>query len=303
MNTKINSPGPLIILVLALLSACASTNSDELEGEPYSPPGEEQADSIGFYLAQISKAINGWNRTKLEARNEEDKRRVRTFERTIQRMARLRVGDLLIELESGPPANRRISAVALGFTGMEEALSPLLSALEDPDPLVVSEALLGLGLLQLPETPLAQICHLLRRDPDNYTRNNAAYAMQRILLSGGADPCTVQSARDALLDSESAVRAKAALILYLVRDTDSITALGDLLYDEEGVVAAAASTSLARLGADKIYTGSVARLMVAALDRVHPTHRNFVLNELRRLHKKDLGEESEPWRDWAYRLP
>ena len=294
---------PTFLLLFALLPACASNRAELANAEPYTPPAEPDPESIGFYLAQISTSINGWNRSKLEARDEEDRRQVRTLERTIERTARLRVGDLIAELESGPPANRKIAAVALGFTGMPEALSPLLSALEDPEPLVVSNALLGLGLLQLPETPLAQICHLLRRDPDNYTRNNAAYAMQRILLSGGEDPCVVLSARDALLDSESAVRAKAALILYLVRDTDSITALGDLLYDEDGVVAAAAATSLARLGADEVYMGTVARLMVAALDRVHPTSRNFVLNELRRLHKVDLGEDSEPWRDWAYRLP
>jgi HEAT repeat protein len=293
----------LLVLLFCLLSACASSDPKAAEGEPFTPPPEPKQESIGFYLSQLDNAIAGWNQAKLRSRDEVDERKVRALERTIQYKTRLRFGELIAQLEAGPPRNRAICAVALGFSGLVEALSPMLSALEDPDPAVVSNALLGLGLLAQPETPLAQICFHLSRNPDAFTRNNAAFAMQRILIAGGDDDCARASAREALLDTESAVRSKAALILYLVGDTDSITALGDLLYDKEPVVIAAAATALAGLGKDEAYTGAAARLMVAALEKVHPTQRLRILFELKRLRGADLGEDAAPWRDWAYRLP
>ena len=112
-------------------------------------------------------------------------------------------------------------------------------------------------------------------------------------------PACKPARREALLDPESAVRSKAALILYLVKDTESITSLGDLLYDDEIVVAAASATALAGLGADESYTGATARLMVASLEKVRPSHRVRILHELKRLHGSDLGEDSKPWRDWG----
>ena len=41
-------------------------------------------------------------------RDEEDERKVRAFERAIQRLSRQRFGDLVAQLESGPPANRAV---------------------------------------------------------------------------------------------------------------------------------------------------------------------------------------------------
>ncbi len=296
-------PHSLWILLFCLLSACASNDPLSDKSEPYTPPPAPDKDSIGYYLSQLDNAISGWNQAKLAVRDEEDERKVRAFERAIQRLSRQRFGELVAQLESGPPANRAVCAVALGFSDLDESLSPLLSALEDPSANVVSNALLGLGLLRRPETPLAQICYQFSRNPDAFTRNNAAFALQRILIAGGDDPCVQTSAREALLDPESAVRSKAALILYLVKDTESITSLGDLLYDDEIVVAAASATALAGLGADESYTGATARLMVASLEKVRPSHRVRILHELKRLHGSDLGEDSKPWRDWAYRLP
>jgi len=294
---------PALVLLSCLLTGCASNDSLLGEAEPFTPAPEPEKDSIGYYLAQLDNAISGWNKAKLQARDEEGERKVRALERSIQYKTRLRFGELIEQLESGAPDNRAICAVALGFSGLEEALSPMLSALEDSSPNVVSNALLGLGLLSLPQTPLAQLCYHLSRNEDPYTRNNAAFAIQRILIAGGDDACTTGSAREALLDRESAVRSKAALILYLVGDAESITALGDLLYDDEPVVIAAAATALAGLGKDETHTGAAARLMVASLEKVHPTNRLRILHELKRLRGADLGEDSEPWRDWAYRLP
>ena len=57
-----------------------------------------------------------------------------------------------------------IAAAALGFTRDPEVLSPLLDALEDPDPRLVGNALLGLTILEDPNTPTERIASILKYD-------------------------------------------------------------------------------------------------------------------------------------------
>jgi HEAT repeat protein len=232
-----------------------------------------------------------------------EQRQLHLLEGQLRRDARLRLGEVIAELESGPPNNRAVAGVALGFAGVVEAQSPLLAALDDPDSKVVANALLGLGLLALPDTPLAQICYLMRRSPDPYTRNNAALALKYVLDAGGEDDCAAESAREAVLDDLPGVRASAALILALTKDAEAMPLLGDLIYDDVPLVCQAAARALARLGREPELMGDAARTLVATLDRVDARHRPIVIRELERLARETFGEDTEEWRDWAYRLP
>ena len=93
-------------------------------------------------------------------------------------------------------------------------------------------------------------------------------------------------------------------MLGLIRDVPSVENLGDLLYDDTTLVAQAAATSLVRIGREHLETkGDVARLLVDALDTAKGPRRRDLLGGLVRLSERDLGEDVDPWREWAYRMP
>ncbi len=275
------------------------------------PPPVEPEPSVGYYLTDLDNQLKAWTNLKLTANSNRDRRILRGLERELTQVTARRQDDLLAQLESGYPKNRAVAAVALGFTGDTAVVSPLLNALADPDPEVVNNALLGIGVLASPDTPLAQLCYVLNTDPDAWTRNNAAYAMQAIVYANvverGAPPeddCVLEACRDALIDSEPGVRAQAASILGILLDEESLQPLGDLLYDEVPLVSKAAAASLANIGRKRMESkGAVGRLLVNALERVKPSQRAYIITQLQRVSAEDYGDDTELWVEWAYRLP
>ena len=299
------------VLAIALpLTACGST-PDEPESEPYVPPEEQAEPSVGYYLTDLDNQLRAWTNLKLDASTNRERRVLRGLERELTQVTARRQDDLLAQLDSSFPRNRAVAAVALGFTGDDAVVSPLLNALSDPDPGVVNNALVGLGVLGSPDTPLARLCYILNTDPDPWTRNNAAYAMQSVIYASvadrgepPADDCARESCRDALIDNEPGVRAQAAGVLGILVDEQSVQSLGDMLYDEVPLVSKAAAASLANIGLKRMESkGSVARLLVEALERVDPKHRDYILAQMRHIAADDYGDDTDLWVEWAYRLP
>lgn len=298
--------GALLLALLAGLAGCASS-ADEPEGEPspFVPLPDPEPDSIGFFLTEFDASVRAWTNLVLAGRTERDRRMLRGLEKEMAQRAARRRDELLDELEGGPPTNRAVAAVALGFTGDPGVMSPLYDALSDQDGDVVHSALLGLGKLGDPSTPPAEICYLLRNDPDPWIRNNAAYALQSIVSAGApASALVVRSCREALLDDEAGVRAQCAVVLGQAVVADAVDELGDMLYDEKELPAAAAASALARIGREHLESkGRCARLLADGLDRVDEERRPVLLRELEVLSEASLGDEAEPWREWAYKLP
>ncbi len=295
-----------LCFVLVLSCGCKSTDSTARDGvgTPYVPPAPLPDDSIGYFLAQIDKSLQHWSELKLGSRGPRQDLTLQALEESLRRRSVERQDELVRELEAGPPTNREIAAVALGFTGDPAVLSPLLAALLDPDPGVAQKAVLGLGILALPETPLSEIAGLLSRDPDAWTRNNAAFALHRIVSAGGRLEGLELTLEEALLDSEPGVRAQAASTLGLLGTPDAIQSLGALLTDSTSLVAAAAASSVVSIG--RLHPekkGEAARVLADALDRVSSSQRTLLVRELSRLSGKDLGPDTAPWREWAYRMP
>ena len=225
--------------------------------------------------------------------------------------------------------NRSVAAVALGFTNRmdvlradfsttpvdkgAEALSPLLNAISDPDPEVSANALMGLGILARPETPLGPICNALDGASEPIRRGNAAFALSGILEAADnrAEGIEVERADlvrtvclRALSDSDLSVRTQCAAVLGLVGNGDTIAHLGDRLDDEVALVGQAAGTALVRMTRkDPTYKGRVARLLVGRLDMVRPTRRDTVIYSLVLLAGRHLGNDTEVWKDWATNLP
>ncbi len=294
-----------LVLVAVLGASCQSNpESDEARGEPYVAPAEQAPESIGFFLTNFDKSLRRWNELKLGPGSERDVRTLRALEANLRKRALERQTDLVTTLESGARGNRGVAAVALGFAGDPAAISPLVAALEDPHKDVVQKVLLGIGILGDPMTPVERIASLLERSGDPWTRNNAAYALQCVVAAGADDPLIASTCRVALIDEEAGVRAQAASILGMLRDDESVTFLGDLLADSEPLVQRAAITSLARIGETHAeQKGRVARLLVDAMDRMTNTMRNNAIFELSRLAGRNLGNDTSPWREWAYRMP
>lgn len=297
----------LAILICIPLAACASSPEiDPLDqGGPSDPLPPPESTSIGFHLAKLDNAMQHWEHLKTEASQEEDLRKLRALERSIARDVHLRLPEIVAELESGPPQNRIVASIALGFGNRDEVLGPLLVALDDRERQVTINALIGLGKLARPDTPLAQICYLLRESPHRLIRVNAAYAMLRLVSAGARDDCAIESCREAMSDSEPEVKAQSSLVLGMLEDAESVQALGDLLYSEDKLVSHYAANALLLIGLNEAnqQRGAVARLLVGALDHMDPESRPRLHHVLVQLAGGDFGRESGPWREWAYRLP
>lgn len=326
MCTRVPSrPRPSFAPALLLLaSACASTSGGASKtastasaapaagavapgATPASLSDLEQGAAIGFFLAKVDERLRGWSNLKLGSRSDEDQRKLRVLEQTLERDTRERRADLIEQLQSGPPKNRAIAAVALGFTGAPEAQAAMLAALSDSDPGVVCNAAQGLGLLGFADTPTSQLAFLLRDDPDAWTRNNAAYALLRIATANEhpAFPAeTLAALRGALSDDMEGVRAQAAACLGQLTDVDALKALEDALYDPTQLVSRAAAVALSHIGlAQPASKGGAARALVTALAKSRADRRARLRLELMRLAGTDFGDEVDDWREWAFKLP
>jgi len=300
-----------LLAVTAAAAACATTSELDDPGsgdDPLSAPPApvEQAGpvSIGYYLSSLNNSIELWNDLKLNTRSEEDLRKLRRLEPNISRRVELRLDELIEELESGPPRNRTIAAMALGFGESDQVLSPLLMALTDPEEDVVGNALVGLGYLASPDTPLVELCFHLRSNPAPRLRNNAAYALRRIAEQGGRDDCLLETARGALHDESEGVRTQALLILGLLGDGESVDTVGDLLYDASGLVCRAAGAALRSISEAELSTkGPAARALVTAYERLPDERARLLRTEMVLMRGTDLGDDVQPWKDWAYKLP
>lgn len=300
------SLGPLLALPLTfVLGGCASTTTAG-EPEPYEfvePPPKDPT-GIGFFLTDFDSKLRAWLRLRLTGRGDTDFSQLRALQIDMRRTSKERMEELIEELEFGVPRNRSVAAAALGFSESEKAKAPLLAVLADDDDDVVSNALLGLGLLGFDDTPVGQITYLLRRHESSAVRSNAAFALHCLALAGLRDDEITRSCKDGLVDPEAGVRAQSAAVLGIVADVYAIDALAPLLGDDTPLVVSSAAAALGRIGRDHLEEkGNVARLMVAALERAKKAERAPLIHELTRLRDADLGDETEPWKEWAFRLP
>jgi hypothetical protein len=307
-------PGKLAGLTLALLlaSACASTGTDVPDEssappavEPYDPADHRRRkEPIGTVLLELDLSMEDWNKLILTARSTQQRRQASLLEKDIMRRVHINMDELVTQLETGPPANRTVAAMALGFSRDRAVLSPLLAALEDPKQAVVNNALLGLALLGQADTPLGGAAILLREAPDPTTRHNAAYALLHCVNNGSDPAVALESSSLGLADEHPGVRAQCALVLAAAGDMASLDDLIARLSDDVQLAASAAARALGSLArGDNHQKGKVARALASALQRTDGSLRVSLLRELARLAGVNFGEETEPWVEWAHRLP
>jgi len=308
---NLSTPAVCLALLVALLSSCASSDSSRSKGYTTTARTldargvEVQETALGQYLMRLSLSIEMWGSLVRGAEDGKDQRQAELLEGDLRHRSRKRFEELVDQLRTGPDQNRAIAAAALGFTGYESAVGPLLGALADPAPGVVSNALLGLSQLGQPITPLEPVALCLSEGSDPGLRANAARCLNSVLIAGGSSSeAVLEAVRYALIDEEPAVRGQAALILAHLVDTDSIGPLSLLLRDPKPYVALAASRSLVFIGTTEVRVkGKCARALVGALDDVDRGIRDRMLLDLQRLSMANYGSETKPWVEWAQRLP
>jgi len=338
------SPIRAIPLLFLLTCACASPAENaepentaslgaKIETEDYIDvsAGIERARElpIGAFLGEVGKRVQGWTRARLDGNDEQ----LRLLGEVLEFECVRRQDEIIQQLESGAPRNRALAAVALGFARRQTrlnndfsevevdrgalSLGPLLAAIGDPDPKVAANALMGLGVLARPDTPLAPITIPMIDSVDAAVRSNAAFALTAIVKASidrersGDAPLEigpVELAREACIralgDSDLGVRTQSAAVLGLIGGKEAIPFLGDRLDDEVALVGQAASMALVRLGRDNPeLKGRVARLLADRLDLVRPSRRDTVLYGLVLLAGRQMGDSAEIWQDWARRLP
>lgn len=300
----------LLGVALLLLAGCSSTddklNADNVDKD-YNPmgPASRAEDRIGKYLGDLSTSMNAWNGMTLNAATKEEQRKQNLLEVNIRERVNNRFPEILMELETGPDRNRVISAAAVGFSRDPAALSPLIAALDDTNEQVVSNALLGLGMFCSPETPLGKVGDLLRYSTDSTTRWSAADCALSLVAAGASTEGIIEPARAGLTDAEEPmVMAQCALLLAMAGDTDSIDALGDLLFDDAPIVSTSAARALAWLGNHHDeFEGSAARALFAAMEAGDRRLQERVRPELIKLSSMDFEYKVEEWEEWVARLP
>lgn len=317
-----------VAITAAILGGCSSTSDDrsadkaaekdgEQEVEWIGPDGPEPYDAelardqrkTGAVLAKIDASLRLWNNITLGGDTDTDGSRLDIVEASLRREVNAKIATLIEQLEFGPPSNRQIAAAALGFSNAKEALGPLLAALDDTEPEVVSNALFGLSQLRDPDTPIVPVAAKLEDvEQPLAARNNAGRTLRAVGLAnreGEEREAALRAGRVALADEESALRVQGALILAELVDSESIPQLARALSDTSNLVVTASSRALARIGSvDEKNMGRSARALVAAYRRSdEKSVREQILLDLQAMTKRNYGDDEDAWIEFAQRLP
>jgi hypothetical protein len=259
---------------------------------------------IGMLLATLDQEITAWNNLFLMAQTEVERSKARNLEKTIMTTAYNRRTEIMEQLESGPLNNRIVAAAALGFTRDPGVQSPLLAALDDPAPEVVSSALIGLWLLGRADTPLDRIAAQLTGGATEDVRTNAALCLSTLVRAGARGESAQPALRIGMLDRAATVRAHCALALAELGDTESFQAIADMLTEDTTLSIAAGARAIGFMAAqDNKLRGKAARALVTAWMRVEEPAKSSVFRSMVELSGTNYGSDEEEWAKWATRLP
>lgn len=310
----------LTVCAASLVAGCASSGEEKQSAlavkytgpngpVPHDPMKRQDDRKIGFVLATINRHLQSWMKLALTGRQSKDGQRIDGMEDSITYEVQNHFDAIVYQLETGAPLNRQIAAAALGFSENENALGPLLIALRDEDPQIVSNALLGLSILGHENTPVAEIAAKLSdREQPAGVRQNACRALRSLPLGnleGDRYDMVQKAARFALSDDEELLRANGALILAELGDLGSIDRISNNLQDASTFVIRASSRSLARLGSiDDGSKGRVTRALVGSLKKSDAREvRPSLLMDLQRLSNRNYGDDFDAWAEYAANLP
>jgi len=299
------------------LAGCASTPDEkspaaeaaERSTAPEHPiaaivEASNKPEPIGMLLVTLDQEITAWNNLFLMAQTEVERSKARNLEKTIMTTAYNRRAELLEQLETGPPNNRIVAAAALGFTRDPSVQSPLLAALDDQHPEVVSSALIGLWLLGRADTPLDRIAAQLTGGETEDVRTNAALCLSTLVRAGARGESAQPALRVGMVDRAATVRAHCALALAELGDTDSFQAIADMLNEDTTLSIAAGARAISFMAKQDVkLRGKAARALVTVWLRADEPVKSSLFRSMVELSGTNYGTDEEEWSKWATRLP
>lgn len=276
-----------LIPFLVTLAACASTPTKDSGAETK----EAAKPPIGRVLTSLDLNLRTWNTTLLDEPTEKNLKLVAAAENTIRDAVLGRFDEIAKETDSSSKRNRLIAIASLGFCGEDRALPYLVRAMGDEDSDLAANALMSLGVLASPATPIEPILDLLTHSPSPQVRNQAAYFLMRICAKIPPTPELAPALRKSLFDSEPGVRAQAAAALGKLRDTESMDVLISLLADKKSLIASAAAFALGSIGNAK-----AREALIEAMESNSPRVREAAHRALVAIFGQDKGSRAWDWK-------
>ncbi|TAH34503.1 MAG: HEAT repeat domain-containing protein [Planctomycetota bacterium] len=288
---------PVLLALAACWPGCAAAGPDKDKPyvlEEYSPPPGRGELSTGQLIFECERHLGAWQRAMAAQRSPQNREDIQGIELALRSLAHREQKRLEEQAMSGQPRNRAVASAALGFTREPEVLSIIANNVADPDPMVAANALLGIGVLALPETPIRPIHEaVLRPTATQDVRRNATFAAFQIAQKERSDrDGTLAAIFAVVLDNpDPTVRAQAAAGLGLARAAHMAPPVAELLAnDPDAQVRTAAAYALGEIGAP----GSAAALVKALKDRDKLT-AGTARASLVKLHGRDEGPDPGDW--------
>ncbi len=132
LSTTVRS---LLLLGAIGATSCASTSqsAEASDGAPKRPIGPiveatNTPDAIGTLLAKLDASIRAWTTLAMTARSADERRKASLLEQNLMYLTHNRVGELIEQLETGPPYNQIVAAAATTTSGQSERLVEISSA-------------------------------------------------------------------------------------------------------------------------------------------------------------------------------
>lgn len=282
---------PRILPTCLLLLAACGTAPATLPPEPYVEPEPAAPDEPGTVIFKCDQHLRAWHTLMSQPRTGDNREAIDATSRALAAVVHRNRQDLEDAAISGPPRNRAIATAALGFSHDPLVLTTILNNLSDDLELVRSNALLGIGILGLPETPLGPIALTLQLDPTPAIRTTAAFALNRLQEAGLEDPRLTALYLPLLEDEQATVRQQAAMGLGLARSGEAVGPLCTRLsVDPAATVRTGAAWALGQIG-DR----AAARVLIAALADPDPVTAGVARASLVKIVGADHGADPAGW--------
>ena len=293
MNLR-NASLVLLIALWACAGSVSETDAAGFEPEPFAAPAPRSDLTTGDLLVETERHLRAWEQAMAAQRSERNREAIEFTERAIAIFVRREQTRLETQAVSGPPRNRALASAALGFSGDDKVLPLIQNNVGDPNPMVSSNALLGLGVLASAETAIGPVYEVLQRsDVAEEVVRNATFAAYRLANTLRSDPDGNLAAifLPLLSHPDARIRAQAASGLGLIEAGHAVPRLNELVTrDPASTVRTAAAFALGEIGS----SGSTA-VLILALDDVDRLTAGTARGSLAKIHGQDLGPDSGSW--------
>lgn len=186
---------------------------------------------------------------------------------------------------------KMVATLALGLSQQKEAIPILVSAIQDKELLVRTNAVFGLGLLGFQETPAEPLIRMLE-DKEPSIRTTAAFALSRVLRSN-SEPTALEPLHRALNDQYPEVRREVIRALTTLARKESLPYLVEALKDSDELARINSARALAVIK-DK----AAIEPLITALNDATPRFRAALLYTLKEITGVDNGNDVKAWQEW-----